>query len=141
MEINFKTLLKISPLLFISLSNAQDNYFYHNNEKVLLTPVQQFTRSNVSTIQEKTVDYYNTAQGQQVGIYNKILVKFKASDDLDPYLLLSPYDIKIEKQLGSLLYLLVVPSNNLTIDIANRLSEQNFIEYAHPDFIKQLRTR
>ncbi len=141
MEINFKTLLRTCPLLFISVTNAQDNYFYQNNEKVMLSPVQQFTRSNLSTDQENSVDYYNTAQGQQVGIYNKILVKFKPSDDLDPYLLLSPYDIKIEKQLGVLLYLLTVPSNGLAIDIANRLSEQDFIEYAHPDFIKQLRTR
>jgi len=141
MEINFKALLRISPLLFISVASAQDNYFYQNNEKVTLSPVPPLTRSLLSTSQENTVDYYHTGQGHQVGVYNKLLVKFKPSDDLDPYLLLSPYDIKIEKQLGDLLYLLIVPSNDLAIDIANRLSEQGFIEYAHPDFIKQLRRR
>mgnify|MGYP000420874609 CR=1 FL=1 len=141
MEINFKALLPICPLLFFSVANAQDNYFYQNNTKVTLTPVPPLTRSLISTSQEKTVNYYHTDQGYQVGVYNKLLVKFKPSDDLDPYLLLSPYDIEIDKQLGHLLYLLIVPSNDLAIDIANRLSEQDFIEYAHPDFIKQLRTR
>jgi len=140
-EINFKALLRISPLLFISVANAQDNYFYQNNKKVTLTPAPPLTRSLISTSQEKTVNYYHTDQGYQVGVYNKLLVKFKPSDDLDPYLLLSPYDIEIDKQLGELLYLLIVPSNDLAIDIANRLSEQDFIEYAHPDFIKQLRRR
>ena len=128
-------------MIFISVANAQDYFIYQNNEKVTLSPVPPLTRSLLSTSQENTVDYYHTSQGHQVGVYNKLLVKFKPSDELDPYLLLSPYDIEIDKQLGELLYLLIVPSNDLAIDIANRLSEQNFIEYAHPDFIKQLRAR
>lgn len=136
----FKTAL-LCCLIFLSNSLiAQDIYFYQNNKKAALTPLPALIRSN-SLETEQAVDYYSTEQGHKVGVYNKLIIKFKDSDGLDPYLLLSPYNVEIEKQLGALLYLVSVPSNKLTIDIANRLTEQGFIEYAHPDFIKQYRMR
>jgi len=140
MEVKYKYLL-LCCIFFLSTSViAQDNYFYQNNKKTTLTPLPQLIRSN-SLPTEQTINYYRTDQGHKVGVYHKIIVKFKDSEDLDPFLLLSPYDVEIDKQLGARLYLLITPSNGLAIDIANRLSEQDFIEYAHPDFIKKYRTR
>lgn len=140
MEIIYKTLLLCCAFFLSSSLMAQDNYFYQNNKKTTLTPLPPLIRSN-SLPSEQAIHYYNTEQGHKVGVYNKIIVKFKDSEDLDPFLLLSPYDVEIDKQLGTRLYLLITPSNNLAIDISNRLSEQDFIEYAHPDFIKKYNTR
>ncbi|MDC9728786.1 MAG: hypothetical protein PSN04_05570 [Methyloprofundus sp.] len=135
-----------SALLFIFIFNsapalAVDAYFYQYNKKITLTPLPDLVRSNTVTSPLQSIQYYRTEEGHKVGVYNKIIVKFHMADDLDPYLLLSPYDVQIEKQLGPQLYLLITPSNQLTIDLANRLSEQNFIEYAQPDFIKQYQIR
>jgi len=140
MEINYKILLLCCSFSLSSPLIAQDNYFYQNNKKITLNPIPQLVRSN-SLLTEQEITYYTTEQGHKVGVYNKIIVKFKESDDLDPFLLLSPYDVAIDKQLGVRLYLLMTPSHNAVIDIANRLTEQDFIEYAHPDFIKKYQTR
>ena len=143
MEIN-RPIKQLSCLLLLLISIpsiAEDNFFYQNNEKIKLTPITPLIRSSFPDNNAQTTEYYTTEQGQKVGIYNKILVKFKPEQDIDPQLLLAPYDVSIEKSLGNLLYLLVVPTNDLTLGIANRLAEQDFIEYAHPDFIKQRRVR
>jgi hypothetical protein len=129
-------------LLFLSNSLiAQDNYFYQNNSKITLTPSLRQSHLYSLSVNEQAIQYYTTNRGHEVGVYNKIIVKFKKSEDLDPFLLLSPFDVSIEKQLSELLYLLTCPSASLAIDMANRLTEQDFIEYAQPDFIKEYITK
>jgi len=130
---NIKVVLILTGLLLSAFSavNAQDNYYYHENQRVSLTPVPKIARSIEG---DDSVDYYLTEQGHQVGIYHKILLKIHKDSDL--LLLLAPYDVIVEEQLSPQLYLIVVPSNDLAIDLSNRLSESPEVEYAHPDFIK-----
>ncbi len=130
---NIKVVLIFTGLLLSAFSavNAQDNYYYHENQRVGLTPVPKIARSIEG---DDGVDYYLTEQGHQVGIYHKILLKIHKDSNL--LFLLAPYDVTVEEQLSPQLYLIVVPSNNLAIDLSNRLSESPEVEYAHPDFIK-----
>ncbi len=130
---NIKVVLILTGLLLsvFSAVNAQDNYYYHENQRVSLTPVPKIARSIEG---DDGIDYYLTEQGHQVGIYHKILLKIRKDNDL--LLLLAPYDVTVEEQLSPQLYLIVVPSNDLAIDLSNRLSESPEVEYAHPDFIK-----
>ncbi len=133
---NIKIVLILTGLSVSAFSavNAQDNYYYHENQRVSLTPVPKIARSLGSIEEDDGVDYYLTEQGHQVGIYHKILLKIHKDSDL--LLLLAPYDVTVEEQLSPQLYLIVVPSNDLAIDLSNRLSESPEVEYAHPDFIK-----
>jgi len=133
-SVKLKNLLVFGGLLLFSLNGAvaKDSYYYDNNKKVGLIPLSKISRSITS---QATIDFYQTEQGHEVGIYNKILLKIKAGADVQ--LLLAPNDMTIEEQLSPGLYLIVVPSNELAIDLSNRLSEQPDVEYAHPDFIKK----
>jgi len=131
MSIKIVLILTGLSLSAFNAVNAQDNYYYHENQRVSLTPVPKIARSIEG---DDSVDYYLTEQGHQVGIYHKILLKIHKDTDL--LMLLAPYDVTVEEQLSPQLYLIVVPSNNLAIDLSNRLSESPEVEYAHPDFIK-----
>lgn len=117
-------------LLFLYQSlMASDNYYYKNNEKVTLIPKQSILRSDA------LIDYYDTNKGVSFGVTNKIIVKAKSCADIEKYC--NDFNLTIEKELGIGLCLLKVSDKSLTIDISNRLSEKDDIEYAHPDFIKK----
>jgi hypothetical protein len=117
-------------LLFLYQSLlASDNYYYKNNEKVTLTPKNSILRGDA------LIDYYDTDEGVSFGVSDKIIVKAKSYADVEKYC--NDFNLSIEKELGVGLYLLKVSDKSLTIDISNRLSEKNDIEYAHPDFIKK----
>lgn len=117
-------------LLFLYQSlMASDNYYYKNNEKVTLSPKNSILRSDA------LIDYYDTDKGITFGVTDKIIVKAKNCTDVEKYL--NDFNLTIEKELGTGLYLLKVTDKSLTIDISNRLSEKDDIEYAHPDFIKK----
>ncbi|MDQ7044268.1 MAG: hypothetical protein Q9M34_12160 [Sulfurimonas sp.] len=127
-----KNIILILTLL-LQYAYANDNYYYQNNKKVLLSPYNSTLRSNID------IDYYQNDAGIVLGVRDRLIVKIKDSKNLAQ--LLSEFNLTIQKTLSKELYLLKVPNKNLTIDIANRLSEQEYIEYAHPDFTKRRMSR
>lgn len=117
-------------IVFIYVGCASDKYYYKNNAKAKLSPVENISRST------STIDYYTTANNKKVGVTTKILVKFIDDSNLDNYLL--EFNLSLNKKMSENLYLLEVEDKDLTIDVANSLYEKDDIKYAHPDFIKKL---
>lgn len=116
-------------VVLIQYGYANDNYYYNNNQKVTITPNNSISRSNTN------IDYYQNDKGIVLGVTDKLIVKLKDDKNLEQ--VLNEFTLKIEKTLSKNLYLLKTTNKNLTIDISNRLSEKEYIEYSHPDFIKK----
>lgn len=120
-------------ILLLQVGCASDKYYYNYNQKENLTPNTSILRNN------SAVDYYQNDKGVVLGVSNKLIVKFKDTLNLTHYL--NEFNLTIGKELGKNLFILKVLDKSLTIDISNRLSEMDDIEYAHPDFSKKIMSR
>ncbi|MFA6192875.1 MAG: hypothetical protein WC665_11080 [Sulfurimonas sp.] len=118
-------------ILLLQYSSADDSYYYKNHQRVTITKIPSAATHRSSSI----IDYYKTDNGITVGVTDKIIVKFYTDSDIKKYL--DEFNATIEKELDKNLYLLKAENKRLTIDISNRLSEKDDVEYAHPDFIKK----
>jgi len=128
--------MKKIMIFFIVLTHildANDNYYFKNNQKENLTPYTSISRST------SHIDYYSTDKGITFGVTDKLIVKLKNEKSLEKCL--NEFNLTVEKSLSKNLYLLKTTNKKLTIDISNRLSEKNEVEYAHPDFTKKTMSR
>lgn len=119
-------------MALVQMACASDNYYYQNNEKIYLTPLVAPSSSLLKTNPE--VNYHKNENGIILGVGDKIIVKIKNGVEIDD--LLSQFNLSFEKMLAKNLYLLKVENKKMTIDISNRLNENNEVEYALPDFLK-----
>ena len=126
-------IITIFFLLLASFVHASDNYYYQNNKQIKLTPVNSILRSNTN------IDYYVNDKKILIGVSDKLIVKFYESSNLQKYLL--EFNATVEKVLDVNLYLLKVKDKKSTLDVTNKLSEKEDIEYAHPDFLKTIKQR
>lgn len=122
-----KTILLILIITIQTIYAA--DYYYKNNNKVTLTPINSIQRSN------SNINYYQTQRGTILGITNKIIIKMKNNNNLEKYL--EEFDLILEKIFINNAYLIRVKDKNNTLFISNRLSEKLDVIYAHPDFIKK----
>lgn len=122
-----KTFLIIVCILQFGYSN--DKFYYQNHQKIYLSPYNNLLRSNPD------IDYYQNENGVVLGVTDKLIVKIKDGVLIESLLL--NFNLFIEKNIDKNLYLLKVDNKNNTIDISNKLNENENIEYAQPDFVKQ----
>jgi len=120
-------------LLLLQVVFASDKYYYENNKKVMLTKIENISRSI------KQIDYYKNENGVTLGVTNKLILKLKADSNLQKYL--NDYNLTIKSKLGNNLYLLKTENNSLAIDTANALIHKEDVVYSHPDFIKKIISR
>jgi hypothetical protein len=120
----------LTIIAILEFSCANDNFYYQNNKKIYLTPYQNISRS-ISNI-----NYYQNDKGVVLGVTDKLIVKLKDVSNIKS--LTDKYDLILVKKLSKNLYLMKVGNKNSTIDIANKLNEENSVEYAQPDFIKTM---
>jgi len=78
--------------------------------------------------------YYQNENGVILGVEDKIIVKIRDGVAIDN--LLSQFNLSFEKMLAKNLYLLKVEHKKFAIDVSNKLSEHDAIQYAQPDFIR-----
>ena len=112
---------------------ASDTYYYQNNKKVNLIPIKPLSRDM------SHIDYYKNNNGIVLGVTDKLLVKLKDKTYLEN--ILKEYHLIFVKKIDKNLYLLKTRDKNLTIKTSNMLIKKDFVEYAHPDFIKKLHKR
>ena len=127
-----KYLIIMSVLLLQHLF-ASDDYYYENHKKISLSKMPSIIRANTK------VQYYQTQRGDVVGISDKLILKLKKDDNLKKYLI--DFNLTMQNKLSKDMYLLKTTNKTLTINIANRLSEKNDVEYAQPDFIQKRELR
>jgi len=117
--------------LFILQACAKDSYYYQNNKKVSLEPIDKTKRAVDS---DKSIDYYKNSHGTVLGVTDEILVKSSDYKALKRYA--KEYDFKIVKEITDNLYLIKVLDKSKTVEIANTLYQKSSISYSHPNFIK-----
>ena len=109
---------------------AQNPYYYKNNHKIDLEPVNNMERGL------QGVKYYKNANGMLLGVDKNILVKIKEESDINSYTV--KYKLKEVNRLTPTLYLVKNMGKRDTLDVANMLAKEEGVVYAHPDFIKQM---
>jgi len=126
-------------LLLISLfANASDNFYYQNDKKVILTPIQ-ISNTFQKMDANHTIEYFKTPKGQTVGMGQEIIVKLKDTKALDS--LVKKYAVNIKTKLTNKLYVLEVNSTKQTLEITNKLYLDANVSYAHPNLIKRIDKR
>jgi len=120
-------------IVLLQYGCANDNYYYKNNQKITITPSISISRNS------SNIDYYQNNEGIVLGVTDKLIVKLKDDKNLEE--ILNEFNLILEKTLSKNMYLLKTINKNLTIDVSNRLSEKEYIEYSHPDFIKKRMNR
>ena len=129
---------KIFLLLFTFLLSASDNFYYQNDKKVILTPIQ--TSNTFQKMDANhTIEYFKTPKGQIVGMGQEIIVKLKDTKALDS--LVKKYAVNIKTKLTNKLYVLEVNSTKQTLEITNKLYLDANVSYAHPNLIKRIDKR
>jgi len=131
-------LRKIFLLLFTFLLSASDNFYYQNDKKVILTPIQTSNTFQKMDINH-TIEYFKTPKGQIVGMGQEIIVKLKDTKALDS--LVKKYAVNIKTKLTNKLYVLEVNSTQHTLEITNKLYLDANVSYAHPNLIKRIDKR
>lgn len=116
-------------IFMITSGCASSNYYYQNGEKKVITPLNNKQRSQNNML------FFKNKEGIELGVSDSILVKFLNTSNLDFYI--QKYKLTLVKELSKNLYEFKVENKSLTLDIANKLYEQNDIKYAHPNFYKK----
>jgi len=126
-----KILILISFFTFIF---AQD-YYYNGHKKIYLSQINTISNfsydSNIT--KEKT---YTTKNNQVLKLSNTLIIKTK-NNNIDE--LISKYNLVLKKLLRKNVYLLSTTQNPL--EIANKIYENESVQYAYPDFIKTIQLR
>jgi hypothetical protein len=112
---------------------ANEIFYYKDNQKILLTPINSISREN------STRDYYKDENGRVVGITNRLIIKLDNPKELDT--ILNDFNLTLLKQLTPDMYLVKTPNKSQTLDISNQLTKKASIQYAYPDFIKKRMSR
>ncbi|MCJ8326400.1 MAG: hypothetical protein MJK08_04790 [Campylobacterales bacterium] len=124
--------MKLIILLFIiNILNANEFYYYKNNQKVLLNSVNKITTRTLNY----DLDYYKNKDGIILAVNNRLILKLKTNSNLDFYL--NEFNMRKIKKISFNTYLLEVKDKSLTLKTSSLLSLKNDVEYSHPDFIKR----
>ena len=128
--------LHVALLITLSLQgcSAKTLYYYDGDEKRILTPdtaIQQRT--------SESTHYFRDENGVLMGVSNRIVIKTATDLTLDT--LMATYNLTLGEKLGSNMYVLITPSADMTIDVANALTKEDGVVFAHPDFIKEVSPR
>lgn len=119
----------IALMLLLNVGCAKDNFYFKKEEKIILTPMENSSRST------SDMRYYKDQRENVVGVGDTIIVKFKNTANLDIYI--KEFDIKSYEEISKNMFVFKVKNSNETIDIANSLSYKQDIEYSEPNFQKE----
>ena len=127
-------------LLIIALAHSlfaqdlKDNYFYNGGKKIFLQSNTTLTRA---PSREKKP--FTTSNGSNITINRNIVVKLKNKEDLS--FILSHYSLTLKKEYKNNVFLVSCENVEDTLNIANKLYEDNKTIYAQPNFISKVHTR
>ena len=119
-------------LLFFIVSSlfGGELFYYDNGKKIYLEEKFNLRSSN-------GVHFFRTSRGTDVGIKNRLIIKTKDINQIKDLLT----NLKFIKDLGDNLYLFEANSTISAISEANRLNNENNIEFAVPEFYKRITIR
>jgi len=137
-----RKILLISLLFFSSLLFSKDFFYYSNGVKHYLNG--KFSRYEIRNFIPKSARgikalYFRNENNDFIGVSKRILVGFK--DKKLKSILEKKYDLKFAEYLGNDIYVFETKSETKSLDIANKIYENEKVEFSHPDFIKEKRKR
>ncbi len=118
----------IFSLLLISLEAKE--FYYEYGKKIEVTKLFQKRGLN-------SISFYQTSNGEKVGVKNEIIVKCKDEVCLKLFKKLNLTDIE---KVGNF-YLIKLKKNQNIFKISQKLYEDNSTILAHPNFIKEIKKR
>lgn len=113
---------------------AKEVFYFQDGKKTTLAPIE-----NKKTESVKNLKYYKTQNGNELAVNNEILLKLENKENIDKYL--KKYNLTLIKKYKNNLFLLKTNDNLDVFDIANNLHEESGVLYAHPNFIKKIKSR
>ena len=126
--------------ILLTLSYAGGNFYYYQDKKIFLTPIQSSVKIQRSySKQTNKINYYKTRKGDIVGIGKELIIKLK--DGAEPQSLVNKYHIIIKKRLIKNIYLVEVNNTKETLNTSNKLTFDDNVIYAQPNFIKRMQQR
>jgi len=125
---------KLSLLILFCLSLFANNSFYQNGNLVTLTPLKE-----ARDINNNSVKYYQTQYGQKVGVTNQILLK--CNNDVDCTKTLNKYSFQNITKLTTTIYLITIFNSEDVFEVSKKLYEDENIQFAHPNFLKEKKRR
>jgi hypothetical protein len=110
-----------------------DVFYYSHGEKVILTELKQLRDANTS------IKYYKNRAGQKIGVTQEILVKCKKGSSCKDIFL--KYNLSHITNLTSTIMLITLNKDEDPFEISQKLSLEENIKFAHPNFLKKKKTR
>jgi len=120
----------------VSLLFGGEFYYMNGGKRVELTPVEN---DAITPRSSQNLLRFKDAQGRDISIPNRLLVKLKDCNNLDKYL--TEYRMKIVKEYPNNTFLLETNSAKSAMDAANALSQKSDVIYAQPDLIRKWNLR
>jgi len=114
------------------LSGAVELYERYSEPPVILSPL------GIVTPTGQDMDLYNKS-GVTVGIGREIILKYNSN--LDMTATLSRFNLNLVGSLGPGMVLLKTSDRQLTIAVINQLVKLEGVDYAHPDYRREVETR
>lgn len=121
--------ISIALMLLLNVGCAKDNFYFKKDEKIMLSPVKEHSRTSQDT------KYYKDQNENILGVKDTIIVKFNNTANLNIYL--KEFNIKSYEEISKNMFVFKVKNGNETINTANALSYKQDIEYAEPNFEKK----
>ena len=123
-------MLKISFILFITLSAFSADYYYEYGKKVELTKVLQSRSYRSSDVTE-----YLTSKGHKIGIKNEIIAKCNLGLECEKLFL--KYNLTSVSKLSNTLYLIKIIDVKDIFKISQQLHKDKNIVFAQPNLVKK----
>lgn len=118
-----------------ALLGAQESYYYAKGNKVFLTPLEQ-NHTMERKAEQKTLRYYKNQDGLTLGISDEILIQTDAIEQI-----VHKYDFKEVEKITQNIYLIQIDDSSKTLDIANKLYEEEDVVFSHPNFYRRVEKR
>jgi hypothetical protein len=111
-----------------------DTYYYEYGKKVQLTQLK-----GLRAVSDKNITYYQNSAGQKVGVKNEIIVKCKQTTQCNE--IFAKYNLSEIKNLTSKILLIKLKAGVDPFETSQKLSLEEKIEFAHPNFVKKRKRR
>lgn len=121
--------------LFFSLQ-AQELFYYNKHEKIPLVPLTKESNMLRSKTLSPTHDYYLLRGKHLVGVDATLLIKTDAIQTI-----LATYPLVLKEEISHHIYLLEASDKSQTLSLANQLSEDTNVSFAHPNFLREVQKR
>ena len=132
MSIKDMMMNKIIAILLLGLVVNADDFYYEYGKKVMIV-------KSLDSRDNSGIKYYKNSLDKKIGVTDEIIFQF--IDNNSSIDILKKYNIDKIDKLSDRLYLIKVPKGQNIFELSQKLYEENSIEFAHPNFIKERKRR